>query len=193
MTESESKLFGVEFIGIVENNNDPDKKQRVQIRIPYLHGTKDLIPTEALPWSQPFRDNNGLTFSVPENNKIVNVTFPTGNPYYPVYKNAQHLNVNLQKKIEQYDGADYAAFVALCYNHNMQMYFDNENFELYYKKSGLKINEDDLILNKRDNGTKIKFGNEDANQSIILGNNKLGVILVGSSLYFCIFLCSFFS
>lgn len=171
MTELEEKLFGVEFVGIVENNTDPDKKQRVQIRIPYLHGTKDLIPTEALPWAHPFRDNSGITYSVPEINKVVNVTFPSGNPYYPVYKNAQHLNVNLQKKIETYDGDDYASFVALCYNYNMQMYFDKEQFELYYKKNGLKIKEDQIIIQKKDPSTNIKLGNENADQSMMLGDN----------------------
>ena len=171
MTESESKLFGIEFIGIVEQNIDPDKKQRIQIRIPYLHGSKELIPTEALPWAQPYRDNNGLTFSVPEINKIVNVTFPTGNPYYPVYKNAQHLNINLQKKIEEYDGDDYASFVALCYNYNTQMYFDKENFELYYKKSGLKISEDWMTLMLSNPNTELRLGNDSAAQSAVLGNN----------------------
>lgn len=171
MTESESKLFGVEFIGIVEDNVDPDKKQRIKVRIPYLHGTKDLIPTEALPWSQPYRDNSGISYSVPEINKIVNITFPTGNPYYPVYKNAQHLNVNLQKKIEEYDGDDYASFVALCYNYNTQMYFDKENFELYYKKSGLKIKEDWMTLMLANPNTELRMGNDSAAQAAMLGNN----------------------
>lgn len=173
MTESESKLFGIEFIGIVENNLDPDKKQRIQIRIPYLHGSKELIPTEALPWAQPYRDNNGLTFSVPEINKIVNVTFPTGNPYYPVYKNAQHLNINLQKKIEEYDEDDYASFVALCYNHNTQMYFDNENFNLYYKKNGVYVDEEDIILRRRDKTVNIKLGSDNADEPVICGNKLM--------------------
>lgn len=171
MTEFENTLKNSEFIGIVEDNKDPDKKQRVRIRIPYLHGDINAIPTDALPWAQPVRDNNGLSFSVPDINKVVIVTFPTGNQYFPVYKNAVHLNVNLQKKIEQYSDTDYTSFVALCYNHNAQIYFDRENFNLFYKLNGLKIGEDEIIIKRKDASTTIKFGNENADQAIVLGDN----------------------
>ena len=172
MTESEEKLKGTEFLGIVENNLDLDKKQRIQIRIPYLHGSKELIPTEALPWAQPYRDNNGLTFSVPEINKIVNVTFPTGNPYYPVYKNAQHLNINLQKKIEEYDEDDYASFVALCYNYNTQIYINKtDGLNMYYNYNGLQIKNKKILLKLKDNTSILNLGNDIANQPIILGQN----------------------
>lgn len=171
MTEFENTLKNSEFIGIVEDNKDPDKKQRVRIRIPYLHGDANAIPTDAIPWAQPIRDNNGLSFSVPDLNKIVMVTFPTGNQYFPVYRNAVHLNINLQKKIEQYSDTDYTSFVALCYNHNAQIYFDRENFNLFYKLNGLKIGEDEIIIKRKDASTTIKIGNENADQSIVLGDN----------------------
>jgi len=171
MRTLEDKIKGIEFIGIVEDNNDPEKKQRVKIRVPYLHGSKEEIPTEAIPWAQPYRDNNGLTFSIPEINKIINVTFPSGNLYFPVYKNAEHLNINLQKKIESYEGNDYTKFVAICYNYNTQLFFDNENLSMYYKKSGINIDEEEIILKKRDSSVKIKLGNENANQPFVNGEH----------------------
>jgi len=170
MTEFEQKLIATEFIGIVEDNNDPDKKQRVRIRIPYLHGDSSQIPTDALAWAQPNRDNNGLSFSIPDINKIVNVTFPTGNLYFPVYKNAQHLNINLQKKIESYSDNDYTSFFALCYNHNTQVFIDKDALNMFHKFNGVSISEDDLTLITKDRSSKILIGNRDADQPIILGD-----------------------
>ncbi len=170
MTEFETQLSLGELIGIVADNNDPDKKQRVRIRVPYLHGDNTHIPDDALPWAQPKRDNNGLMFSVPEVGKVINVTYPNGNLYFPVYDNAQHLNVNLQKKIETYSGDDYNSFVALCYNHNTQIFIDNTNLIMYYKNNGIKITEDDITIIKKNANNKILLGNDDADEPIILGD-----------------------
>jgi hypothetical protein len=49
MTEFEKKLKNSEYIGIVEDNIDPDKKQKIKVRIPFLFGEKKDIPTEHLP------------------------------------------------------------------------------------------------------------------------------------------------
>lgn len=172
MTEFENTLKNSEFIGIVEDNKDPDKKQRVRIRIPYLHGDVSAIPTDAIPWAQPIRDNNGLSFSVPDLNKIVMVTFPTGNQYFPVYRNAVHLNVNLQKKIEQYSDTDYTSFVALIYNHNTQVYMNNaEGLKLYHKFNGINITEDSIIHELKDNGATMFLGDKTGNQELVLGTN----------------------
>lgn len=170
MTDFEKKLATNEFVGIVEDNLDPNKKQRVRIRIPYLHGDETHIPTDAIPWAQPIRDNNGLSFSIPDIGKVVNVTFPTGNLYFPVYKNAEHLNINLQNKIESYDGENYASFIALCYNHNCQIFIDNESMNMFYKFNGMKVTEDNITIIKKDRNSSIKLGNDDADEPIILGD-----------------------
>jgi muramidase (phage lysozyme) len=39
------------FIGVVENNNDPRREQRVQVRAFGVHGTNRDIPTDELPWA----------------------------------------------------------------------------------------------------------------------------------------------
>jgi len=39
------------FVGVVENNNDPRKEQRVQVRAFGIHGTNTEILTENLPWA----------------------------------------------------------------------------------------------------------------------------------------------
>jgi hypothetical protein len=173
MTEFEEILSKGEFVGIVEDNNDPDKKQRVRIRIPYLHGSVENIPTDALPWSQPFRDNDGLIFSIPEINKVINVRFPTGNLYYSMYINAQHLNINLQKKIEEMDGNDYSSFIALCYNFNTQIFISaKEGLNIIHNKSGLIIKSDgDITTRLNGNNSSYKIGDDEANQALLLSNN----------------------
>lgn len=172
MNNFEEILKNGEFLGIVEDNLDPDKKQRIRIRIPFLHGEKTDIPTDALPWAQPKRDNNGLTFSVPDTNKVVNVFFPSGNLYYPVYDNAQHLNINLQKKIEGYSDNDYSSFIALLYNHNTQIYIENEKgLNIIHKFNGINITKDQIALNLRDNNSTLYLGDPNAGQEVVLGTN----------------------
>lgn len=172
LSEFEKNIQNGEWVGIVEDNIDPDKKQRVRIRIPYLHGDIKDIPTTSLPWAHPFRDNNGISFSVPDINKIVNVTFPSGNLYYPVYKNAQHLNINLQKKIEEYSGDDYATFISLCYNHNTQIFIDNETgLNLIHKFNGINIKKDQIAINLKDNQSTLYLGDDKAAQELVLGTN----------------------
>lgn len=77
----------------VENNRDPEKIGRVQIRVPQLHGILDdpdgFIKTEDLPWATP-----GIfaaaaydmgQFLVPHVGTIVWVAFEAGDPNRPVY------------------------------------------------------------------------------------------------------------
>jgi len=170
MENFEEKLREGEFLGIVEDNNDPDKKQRCKIRIPYLHGDKNGIPTASLPWAQPKRDNNGLSFQIPDLNKVINVTFPSGNLYYPIYNNAQHLNINLQKKIEEYSGDAYTSFIALCYNHNTQIFIEEEKgLNIIHKFNGINITKEQIALNLKDNQSTLYLGDDKAAQELILG------------------------
>jgi hypothetical protein len=161
------------FIGIVEDNNDPDRKQRVRIRIPYLHSNTSNVPTNVLPWAHPKRDNNGLNFSIPDINKVVNVTFPSGNLYMPVYDNAEHLNINLQTKIEQLSEEEYINFISLLYNHNTQIFVDSTGLNINHKFNGININENDINVNLKSNSSKINLGGDEADQSLLLGNNFL--------------------
>lgn len=73
------------MLGIVENNNSPNKDGRVQVRIPMIHPQKDSstfeeVRTEDLPWleivSQGFL-NQGIGIShVPEIGQWVHVLVP---------------------------------------------------------------------------------------------------------------------
>lgn len=172
MTDFEKILQAGSFVGIVEDNADPDKKQRVKIRIPFLHGKTSEISKDSLPWAQPKRDLNGLSCVIPDIGKILSVKFPDGNPYYPEYEGAEHLNINLQKKLEEYSGEDYTSFQALLYDHNTQIYIDNQKgLFIRYKLQEFNMTEDGMALNLKDNQSTLYLGDAKGNQEAMLGTN----------------------
>ena len=166
------KIKGKTFVGIVEDNNDPEKKLRLKIRIPYFHGTKKQIPTENLPWSSP-KKNNAISSIVPDINKIVNVTFPYGEILYSEYDNVEHFDINLQNKIDTLEDKEYTEFISLCYNYNTQIYISNdEGLNLYHRKSGLHITDKgDVVTRLNGNESTYYIGDENATQAMMLGNN----------------------
>lgn len=160
------------FVGIVEDNKDTDKKMRLKIRVPYLHGSKEQIPTDNLPWSSPKKIND-IIYNLPSINKIINVTFPTGELLFPQWENVEHFDINLQKKIESLSDNDYTKFISLCYNHNTQIFISNdEGLNLYHKKSGFQVKDNgDVVTRLNGNGTNYYIGDDNASQSAILGNH----------------------
>jgi hypothetical protein len=86
MQEKES----IDYLGSIEDNNDPLKLGRVRVRIPIYED----LETTALPWCAPelssFLGNsqNSICFSVPEIGSQVHVYFPTQDIYHPTYRGA---------------------------------------------------------------------------------------------------------
>lgn len=75
-------LVGKMYIGTVEDNMDPKKMGRVRVRIEYLFGTSDDVPTTDLPWwdvKLPVglgARGDSSSFAVPEINSTVTIMFP---------------------------------------------------------------------------------------------------------------------
>ena len=68
------------FVGVVEDNNDPDKLGRVKVRAYGFH-TKDLtdIPTDSLPWASVMSPTNDTSMQgIGKFSKIVNGTWVVG-------------------------------------------------------------------------------------------------------------------
>ena len=82
-------LDDCEFIGVVEDNEDPEQLGRVKVRVIEVFGTQIL--TEDLPWAAPFRDfgfgaqADLSSFSVPLVGTEVVVKFHRGDVYSPVF------------------------------------------------------------------------------------------------------------
>ena len=82
-------LIDKQYLGVVEDANDPRKEGRARIRVVSIH---DDLPVEDLPWAYPKQksaffgqDGKGGSLSVPKKGSIVAVRFDNGNPYSPEY------------------------------------------------------------------------------------------------------------
>lgn len=103
-------VFRRSYIGLVVNNKDPKKLQRVQVRIRELHMN---IPDENLPWCMkgPGADTGhspggGMgAHGVPAIGAKVSVTFMDNSPYFPQYGGAPDSEDT--KLGEEFQGDDY--------------------------------------------------------------------------------------
>lgn len=159
------------YLGIVEDNNDPDRENKCRIRVISLF---DDIPLEDIPWATPWKDTNGIACNLPENNKIVSVEFENGDIYHPVYRYAEHNNINLENKLKELSEEDYLSMIALIFDHRTQIFSnESEGLKLDHKYNLLNITENTIDLNLKSNKGRINIGTRKATQQAILGNNFL--------------------
>lgn len=157
------------FVGIVKDNNDPQKLGRCRVQV--INVLEDL-PDSDLPWASPWKDLNGNSFVVPDVGKVVSVVFDDGNPYRPEYIYAEHFNINLQKKLNELNGAAYTSMRALMFDHKTQIYSnDSEGLKMDYKFNNINIKDGSIDLNLKDNFSKVNIGSAVAVQQAILGNH----------------------
>lgn len=82
-TAEQDELLPSTYIGIVENNDDPEHLGRVQVRV---HGLHDDIPVDYLPWApieQSFFGSKKGSFIIPEIGTVVTIKFQDGDQYFP--------------------------------------------------------------------------------------------------------------
>jgi hypothetical protein len=159
------------YLGVVEDNNDPDRDNKVRVRVINVF---DGIPTEDLPWASPFKDHNGIACNLPDVGKVVSVQFENGDIYLPVYRYAEHYNVNLKEKLNSLSDEDYLSMKSLLFDHKTQIYVnEGEGLKLDHKFNLMNITEDSINLALKDNFGSVNIGTADATQQAILGNNFL--------------------
>tara|TARA_R110000772_G_scaffold12063_2_gene37209 strand:+ start:631 stop:1974 length:1344 start_codon:yes stop_codon:yes gene_type:complete len=163
--------LGRVFLGVVEDNNDPDRENKCKIRVINIF---DGIPVEDLPWATPWKDTNGIMSDLPDTNKIVSVEFENGDIYSPVYRYAEHYNINLENKLKDLSKEDYLTMKASQFDHRTQVYSnESEGLKLDFKYNLLNITNNTIDLNLKSNLGKINIGTAAADQQAILGNNFL--------------------
>jgi hypothetical protein len=157
------------YVGVVENNDDPKKIGRCQIRVMDVF---DNLKVEDLPWSTPWKDLSGNQFNVPDKGKVVTVVFENGNTNNPEYISSDHYNVNLEQKLQQLSKDDYLSMKSLHYDHKTQIYVnDSEGLKLDHKFNNINIKEQSINVNLKDNFGKVNLGSQNATQRAILGDN----------------------
>lgn len=162
------QLKGQTFVGVVEDNNDPEKLGRCKVRVLNIY---DEIPANDLPWAKPWKDLGGNQFNAPDVGKIVTVVFDTDNMYKPEFIYSDHFNVNLERKLETLSGEDYTSMKAIYFDHSTQIYRNNsEGLKIDHEYTNFNLDSyGNILLNLRDNKSIITLGSKDAEEEAILG------------------------
>jgi len=157
------------FVGVVEENNDPDRIGRVKVRVIKIY---DGIPKENIPWASPFKDLSGNEYNVPDIGKIVSVVFQDGDDKLPEYIYAEHYNINLENKLKALSEDDYASFKSIFLDHSTQIYRNNsEGLKIDHEYTNINLDPyGNILLNLRDPKSIITLGSKDADESALLGD-----------------------
>lgn len=157
------------YVGVVEDNQDPEKMGRVKVRVMDVF---DDIALEDIPWATPWKDLNGNQFNTPERGKVVMVVFDQGNIETPEFIYSDHYNINLENKLKSLSNEDYLTMKSLIFDHKTQIYVnDSEGLKVDYKYSNLNITEEGIDLNLKDNNLNLNLGDASATQRAILGDH----------------------
>lgn len=165
------------FNGRVADSDDPERRGRVRVRIPVLHGSERDMPTEILPWCTNTSNSSDVTFHTPEVGKIVWVEFPQGDLYHPVLTHAEHHDPSLQAKLDTYRGQSsaeaYRSFRAITFSADCQVWSDNQQgFTADYNMSQINIDTDrNIHLELQGPDVRLNLVHRDADQNLINGPN----------------------
>lgn len=164
------EIEGRTWVGVVEENIDPLKLDRIKARVRYLHGD---LPLEVLPWIHPRKDSNGNVRNLPRKGKVVNIDYAEGDINSGEYVGAEHYNINLQNMLDTMEEEEYAEFVAVYYDHATQLYRSTEKgLVMDHEYSNINLDNDGNIShNLRDNKGHLNLGSANASQSMIMGDH----------------------
>lgn len=157
------------YVGIVEDNQDPDKLGRVKVRVMNVF---DDLEVDAIPWATPWKDLNGNGFNIPEKGKVVMVVFDQGHADSPEFIYADHYNINLENKLKSLSNEDYTSMKSLIFDHKTQIYVnDSEGLKIDHKYNNINITEKGVDINLKDNNLSLNLGDASASQQAVLGNH----------------------
>jgi hypothetical protein len=156
------------WVGLVEDNKDPDRQGRIKVRVQSIF---DDIPVEDIPWANPIKSLSSRSYEMPAIGKIVSVFFPNDNIYEPYYMYAEHYNVNLKKKLGDLSDDEYVNFVAILFDHRTKIYSDDTNLAMDYLYNRITIDNDNINIELKDNNRKVNIGCKTASQQAVLGNH----------------------
>ena len=154
------------WVGLVEDNVDPDRLGRVKIRVQSIF---DDIPVEDIPWATPIKSLSARSFEVPAIGKIVSVFFPNDILYNPYYMYSDHYNINVFNKIKDMSDDEYVNFFAILIDHRTQIFADDTNLTMDYKYNKITIDNENINLELKDDSQKLNIGTKNSTQQAVLG------------------------
>lgn len=164
--QKEKELTNIYYVGKVENNNDPQKLGRCQVRVYGIYNKE--IPAPDLPWALPefgFVGSEVGSFIVPPKDCLINVRFDNGDIYRPIYttKLLQKGKLPTNKNI---DYPDTLIFFELDGGDSFQIN-RNTGQTIYEQRAGIKITMES-------NGSfKLEHSKGSIFEIDVLGNVKL--------------------
>ena len=154
------------YVGIVEDNKDPNRKGRIKIRVQTLYHN---IPVEDIPYAYPWGGIAGKDFQIPAIGKLVNVLFLSDDLYSPYYIYSENYNINLQNKLKDLSEDEYTDFVALLVDERTNLFADSKEFTIDHLFNKITINNNSINLELKDNTQKLNLGTKDSTQDAVLG------------------------
>lgn len=151
----EIDLLDKQFLGIVEDPNDPRKEGRARIRVISIY---DDIPVDDLPWAYPKqkstffgKEGRGGSLSVPKKGSIVAVRFDNGNAYCPEYYSLHEIAEDVREELGkngEYLGSHVVLFDG---DEELKIWFTiSKGMTLQLKGSRVNIGRDKAITIEHD-------------------------------------------
>jgi hypothetical protein len=177
-----SDLIDKQFLGTVEDSNDPNKEGRCRIRVFGIHG--DALPVDDLPWAYPknkslFFGKNGKAgaISIPKTGSVVSVRFDNGNIYSPEYYSIQELADDIKEELEkdgEYQGSHFLLFDG---DEELKLWFTvDKGLTIQLKEASINIGQDQVITIKTNSKVVVD------SQNIELGADAIESVIKGDSL-----------
>lgn len=154
------------FVGIVEDNKDPNRKGRIKVRVQTLYHDMAI---EDIPYAAPFASLAGKSFEIPAIGKLVNVLYLCDDLYDPYYIFSENYNINLQNKLKDLTDEEYVDFVALLFDEKTQIYANNQELTLDYFYNKITIDKYSINHELKDNTQSLNLGSKICDQEAVLG------------------------
>jgi hypothetical protein len=148
-------LIDKQFLGVVEDPNDPRKEGRARIRVVSIF---DDLPVEDLPWAYPKQksaffgqDGLGGSLSVPKKGSIVAVRFDNGNIYSPEYYSIHEIADDVREELGKQ--GEYLGSHAILFDgdEELKIWFTiSKGLTLQLKGSRINIGRDKAITIEHD-------------------------------------------
>lgn len=159
------------FMGIVEDNKDPNRKGRIKVRVQTLY---HCLAVEDIPYASPFAGLAGKKFEIPAIGKIVNVLFLNDDLYSPLYIYSENYNINLQNKLNNLTDEEYVDFISLLFDEKTQIYVKGQELTIDMLLNKITItntNKNAINIELKDNKQILNLGTRDSTQDAVLGTN----------------------